>query len=518
MRGKPPREADLPPELAGIEAAVLALLMREAESARTALNLPPECFRLPRHRLVFEAARELAAAGKPFDAVCVAEHLTAADQLDAAGGAAGIAQLSEEPASVASLGYYCEKLVEAHKHRLALAALTEAQEAAREHPKLAPDILRHAANAIESLTPRAKPQSRPWLDIETPPGDSDVLIGPGRWVCRGAGVQVVGPSGAGKSTWTATQVFAWALGRPSLGMVPTRPLKSIVFQAEDDDGDLQAMRDGALVPLNPTEQELELLRANVLVVTDRASTGIDFLARVVEPALVNHPADLIFINPLSAFFGNDLNDQQATAAFFRNTLNPILARHGCAGFIVHHIPKPTKERKDWIGNDLSYAGAGSADLSNWSRETIVLRQTSTPGLYEMAATKRWRKLGWNDADGRPTATRLIAYGPNGQQFWRDATPDLMADLGARTYSDAALLELVPEAGLDKTELTARVMETFAVSDRTARDYIRDATRAKLRTLNCQRVKAAILRETSRPRREVYPECSKGRDVVWITKL
>jgi hypothetical protein len=363
---------------------------------------------------------------------------------------------------------------------------------------------------------RPLPSVRSWLDVQPSPA-TDVLIGPGPWVSRGAGVFVIAPSGAGKSTWTATQSFAWAVGRESLGFIPTQPLKSLIIQAEDDDRDLSDMRSGVVSALRLTSEERDLARHNVLVVTERSATGLPFLFDVVQPLLRSIRPDILWLNPVSAYFGNDLNDQQAVAQFFRNTLNPIVAESKCAVFPVHHVPKPNKDRDGWAGNQLSYAGAGSADLSNWSRETIVLRETA-PGLYEMTCTKRWRKLGWVDLDGKPTGTRRIAYGAGGEQYWRDATPDILTELGARPYSDAAMLELVPVDGIDRTELIRRVAETFSVTERTSVKYVNDARRECRRMANGSPHRSALLAVKERPRSEVYPSQPRGRPVVWLTRI
>jgi hypothetical protein len=360
------------------------------------------------------------------------------------------------------------------------------------------------------------PPVRPWIDIRAAKSDA-VLIGPGRFLCPGAGVFVIAPSGAGKSTWSATQAFWWAIGRESLGLEPTRPLKSLIFQAEDDDGDLEEMASGVMGAMNCSQEEQAVIRANVLMVTERAATGLRFLREVVAPVLAEVKPDLLWVNPLSAYFGDDLNDQRAVAAFFRNTLNPLLAEYHCLNFTIHHVPKPNKERDGWTGTALSYAGAGSADLSNWAREVIVLKETS-PGLFEMTATKRWRKLGWTDAEGKPTPSRLIAHGVNGQQVWRDATREVLADLGAVPYSNTELLALVPDGGMDKAELLRQVAEKFSVTTRTAANYVAGAIRPCNRTVNGKRIRGCLLESQERLRREIYPDSPSGRPVVWLTKV
>lgn len=370
--------------------------------------------------------------------------------------------------------------------------------------------------ANEFSTTKSLPKVRPWVDIAVPEHDDSVLIGPGRWLTVGSGCFVIGPTGIGKSTLTGTLSYAWGLGRTSLGFRPTKPLRSLIVQAEDDDGDLADMRAGIFSALAPSDAEVGILKKHVLVVTERAATGVKFLNDLVRPLLKELKPDLLWMNPLSAYFGDDLNDQEAVACFFRNNLNPILAEHHCAAMVIHHTAKPNKERRDWSGGELAYLGAGSGDLANWSRETITLRQTK-PGLFELTCTKRWRKLDWRDADGKPTATRLIAHGSNGSMFWRDADGDILSELGTEFYSDSAMLRLVPDEGMDKAVLIKNVSTTFAVSERQAARYVRDACRALKRMVKGKLEAVQLLKTTEKPRKTVYPDEPGNRPVVWVTR-
>lgn len=355
--------------------------------------------------------------------------------------------------------------------------------------------------------------ARSWIDLEeVDPTDQSVLIGPGRWLTRGSGMMLIAPTGVGKSTWTATQCFAWALGRESLGLRPNGPLKSLVFQAEDDDGDLAAMARGIIWSLNPSDEERRLLGKNVLVFTEKTHIGDDLLQRIIRPQLETHRPDLLIINPLSTFAGCDLNKQEEIAKFLRVGLNAVLAEFGCAAIIVHHIPKPSKDRDAMLR---AYSGAGSADLANWAREVVTLEPVGTThGMFRMSASKRWRHLGWKDGDGNPTSSRLICHATDGQ-YWREPSGNDMQEAGATQYSAAALVGLVPDTGIDKSDLVGLVESTFAVSNRTARSYVKDLTRLKFHVIGGHRVRRALLVEAKRDRAEVYPGES-GPKVVWVT--
>src|SRR5262245_44401676 len=86
----------------------------------------------------------------------------------------------------------------------------------------------------------------------------DTLLG-NRWLCRGAGAFIVGPSGVGKSTMAIQMAGEFGCGHPSFGIMPTRPLRVLVIQAEDDEGDVIEMS-MVVNHLGLTEQEKDLVR------------------------------------------------------------------------------------------------------------------------------------------------------------------------------------------------------------------------------------------------------------------
>lgn len=460
------------------------------------------------------AVRSLIQAGTPVESFSVASALPLFG--DATAG--DVAALATSALSPELAEYEAAKLWKQYAARRLRTELLTAADALEKtgNPALVAKGVEGALRIIGAER-EARPAARPWLDVALPPDDDSILIGPGRWLTRGSGCFITAPTGIGKSTLSATLSYSFALGRECLGFKPARPLKSLIVQAEDDDGDLVAMRAGILYAIQPGKADLDQLRANVLIHTERANTGEKFLSNVVQPLLEANRPDLIWLNPVSAFFGDDLNDQRAVAKFFRNGLNPLLARYGCAAFPVHHTAKPTKEKSGWTDGAAAYLSAGHSDLANWSRETITLREIM-PGLFELACSKRWRHLGWTDPEGRPARVRRIAHGEGGLQFWRDATPDILNDMGARPYSDAALVALIPLEGMDKAELVRQAVTEFSIGERTAKNYVADLSRVRTRLVNGTKFKCALVRETERDRKEVYPEKRGNRPVVWLTPI
>jgi hypothetical protein len=512
----------LPPHSPEAERGVLGCILLSPNECMLEcierLKAGKEAFYDLRHQSIFNALADLYEEQEAIDVITLQQRLRDWHLLEEAGGIAYISALPDTVPSAANLSYYLDIVQEKFLRRKVIRMCTNAVGQAYDYGGETDSLLDQLTSDVTRLRDGADGEivAHPWIDVGQAARDADILIGPGRWITRGAGVLLVGYTGTGKSTWTATQSFSWAIGRESLGMRPNGPLKSLVFQAEDDAGDLDAMARSIVTELAPNEAERDQIRQNVLVITETTATGIEFLTRKVAPGLRRYRPDLLWLNPISAFFGGDLNDQREVAQFFRNGLNPLLMEYRCACFGVHHCPKPTRERNEWTGGLLAYAGAGSADIANWAREVITLRETSR-GLFEMSLAKRWRKIGWTDSENRPTATRLIAHDRKGGQVWHDATADILADLGATPYSDAALVALVPDAGIDHAELVRRVADSFSVTERTAKKFVSDARRVRRRNVNGKPEGFALLDETTKPRRDIYPDKPQGRAVVWLTK-
>jgi AAA domain len=224
-----------------------------------------------------------------------------------------------------------------------------------------------------------------------------VLLGEKRYLSRGGGAIVVGPSGVGKSVLAAQMTIEWGCGKASFGIRPARPLRIILIQAEDDEGDLIEMSQ-IVHHLELSEEEKLLVASNTHVEFVNDVTGESFL-KVLDGFLTERPFDLIIANPYSAYLGADIKDDGANARFLRNGLNPILTEHGCGIFIIHHTPKMNyRDTSDWKQTDWMYAGAGAAVLTNWARAYLVIEPTSIHGVYRFIAAKRGQRIGWPRPD------------------------------------------------------------------------------------------------------------------------
>lgn len=268
------------------------------------------------------------------------------------------------------------------------------------------------------------------LDILRPEGaDPDELL-KDRFLCKGGGLLMCGQTGAGKSSFNMQALVSWALGKPCFGITPSRPLTSLLVQAENDSVDIAEFRDGVFSGLQLTDEERASLRGRIHVVRENARTATEFVAHTLRPLIERLWPDLLWIDPALAYLGGESNSQKDVGGFLRNLLNPLLTEFRCAAVIVHHGNKPPsgQERPQWKAGDFAYLGGGSAEWANWARAVIVIRSIGSEEVYELRAAKRGRRLHWKDAQGNYTSHKYIAWSKDPQTiFWREPTPEEIAE-------------------------------------------------------------------------------------------
>lgn len=206
---------------------------------------------------------------------------------------------------------------------------------------------------------------------------------------------IVAPSGQGKSVLTAQASILWACNRAAFGIKPSRPLRSLILQAEDDDGDMQEM--GEIINhLNLDEDEIRMVDTNTFVEPCNDLCGEKLLA-AADHFLDQYPSDILWINPFSAYLGADVKNSEANNMFLRTGLNPILKKHNCAVILIHHTPKTNfNGTENYKPSDWMYRGSGSADITNWARAIMVIDPCANMGTFKFIAAKRGKRIGWGN--------------------------------------------------------------------------------------------------------------------------
>jgi RecA-family ATPase len=328
--------------------------------------------------------------------------------------------------SLEPLPSWCELVQDAARRRELLTALDRATKAistgeATEHVVAGLSVATLTANAERGLGSIVHSTFNDLLFYDTE-CDRNTLIG-NRWLCKGGSVLINAQSGIGKSSLTMQLAIGWALhgiGAFSevltFGLIPVKPLKSLIIQAENDQGDQAEVLQSVFCKYGKSqcgEAERDLLNERVIFYRDNIHSGPDFL-RVLETLVLKHTPDVVWIDPLMCYLGDDISDQ-AVVTKFCNELNRISSKTGVLLAIIHHLPKP-KENSARTDSDLAYSGFGSSALTNWAREVITLQRVETednqPLTCSLTMTKRRLRSNIKCFEkGLPTSKIYIRHSP-----------------------------------------------------------------------------------------------------------
>lgn len=233
----------------------------------------------------------------------------------------------------------------------------------------------------------------------------DTLIGR-RWLCRGDIGILSSTSGMGKSSLGFQLACHWALAMaPFDAFHPNGPQPSLFIQSEDSDGDVAEMRHSIYRGMNLTPNQQATCSSRVHVITDRVNRGPAFISALRAFLTAQRAKGIVYriiwINPLLAFAGCDINDAEEVGNFVRGGLNG-LNEPGALGdnpgpehayMLIHHTAKPPKERAERRWNEVMYAMAGSADLTNAARAILALEAQDEPGHFNLIGAKRGTRAG-----------------------------------------------------------------------------------------------------------------------------
>jgi hypothetical protein len=223
-----------------------------------------------------------------------------------------------------------------------------------------------------------------------------------------------------------------AIGRPFFGIEVKRPYKCIVMNAENDTGDLAEAFKGIISSMSLTDEEKTLMRKNIKFYRETVKVGLDFVKQA-RRLIVHHKADFFFADPLLAFAGGDISNQAYSSQFLRNWIQPVLMETGVVWVFLHHTGKPKNSEvaSAQTVSDLAYSGLGSSELVNWSREVAVLRRTDKiKPFFELVLTKRGKRAGILDKDGKPTAFLNLRHA-EGRILWEVNDENVMSSFSLK---------------------------------------------------------------------------------------
>lgn len=295
--------------------------------------------------------------------------------------------------------------------------------------------------------------------------DPNTLIGD-RWLCRGGSCLIVGPTGIGKSSLSMQAVITWALGESLFGLLPCRPLRSLVVQAENDIGDLSEMLRGVLHGTGVMDRAKDLGQM-VTFVNESSRSGKSF-HNWIHGLILKYQPDLIWVDPLFAFLGGSASDQETVSKFLRNGLGQISQQTGVTWMIVHHTNKPSKDPEQKItpvASDYAYLSSGSSELANWPRAVLTLQQVQN-GLFELRAPKRGKRAGLIDANGQPATEIYLKHGDHGICWERSVADETDRVDPEQEIADAIIMEMTPGTLYTKRDIRKLVEDEMGVARQT----------------------------------------------------
>ncbi len=306
--------------------------------------------------------------------------------------------------------------------------------------------------------------------------DPNALIGPERrFLSRGGSWLIVGQSGIGKSTLTTGLAMHAAAGVPWHGIKFRHPLRTLIVQAENDEGDLAEMLRGALRASGMSDDSEQTALDNLIWRRECVKTGADF-CKALRATVMATAADLVMVDPLLSFIGDDISQQKVASTFLRNQLQPVLAETGAIAVLIHHTGKPAKDSKPGgTVHDAAYAGLGSSELTNWARAVSNFSGGGEDGIYRFLNAKRGSRAGMiNQFTGEPSNEIFLRHAPVGLG-WVQCEPAAKPKPGNGPkiiVEDVA--DHLGEKPMRRDKLTAQLCARFGIQERTAREKIAHA--------------------------------------------
>ena len=226
-----------------------------------------------------------------------------------------------------------------------------------------------------------------------------------RFLCKGGAGILAAETGFGKSSFIMQLALHWGAGLTCFGFEPTRPLKILFIQAENDNRDLQEEISGVCHGAINVEllayPQITTAKEAVKIISDATHSGDSFVEMLHNVLEREQGTDLVIVDPLFSFAGCDLSDQEKVSRFLRNGINPVLQKHQAAALFVHHMAKSLRAAIPNSNFNTAYNYHGSAEIINWARFAVILERFKDEDgnfFFKLTAPKRGRRLGWgNDA-------------------------------------------------------------------------------------------------------------------------
>ncbi|MFR9606779.1 MAG: replicative DNA helicase [Rikenellaceae bacterium] len=145
----------VPPQAIELEESVLGALMLEKDSIDIVQEfLSPETFYAEQHKLIYAAISDLSEARQNIDLYTVTEKLKGEKNLEAAGGVAYLASLTQKVDSAANIEFHARIVSQKYVQRALISAATEIQRNSYDEAVDVQDLIAHAESKIFEIAGR----------------------------------------------------------------------------------------------------------------------------------------------------------------------------------------------------------------------------------------------------------------------------------------------------------------------------------------------------------------------------
>jgi hypothetical protein len=405
------------PHSAESEAAVIGCCFLDgAESFERSLSarITASTFWAPQNGLIWDAMAALRQQGHTIELGSVFAELQGKGLHEKVGGIPYLVQVSSLTGTTAQLDTHIKQLRDCEIRRDIIKRCSSAVEMAFSTDSELSEMVKPIVgveDSVSRLTTPLKDIAKPLGDFPYPVVDENVLLGTKhRYLCRGGGLLIPAAAGVGKSTLSYQMGACFGAGRDFLGLDCMGPLRVLIVQGEDDDGDIGEVVESVKQGLNFSQKEWEMVNRNVKVIRDKVNTGESFLVALRSYVQEFNP-DLVVINPIMQYCPG-LSKEEVAGPFFYGGLNSINAKQRFAYIIFHHTPKPPVDNDKNKGRsghavDRQYTAFGSSLLTNFFRAIInVTPIRNEKGTFVFSFDKRGTRAGLTKSVSHGMGTRL----------------------------------------------------------------------------------------------------------------
>jgi hypothetical protein len=142
----------------------------------------------------------------------------------------------------------------------------------------------------------------------------------------------------------------------------------------------------------------ELISRNFKIFTLRGKIGFKAIGSIKAILDKTNGCDVLVLNPMSAYAEGDLSRTEDCVTFLYALWSPVLDDYDCGGWLLHHTPKTTgdrrKRQKEWTTFDYMYSGAGAATITNYGRAVVTVDPVGNSTTFAWRVAKRFRESGW----------------------------------------------------------------------------------------------------------------------------